>query len=189
MYTKLGVSLNQPLKQAYLESFKILSNLYFTQKLSVIEIFKKTGICHKTLKSLFDDFETPLRTLSEGQQIAVQECRTSPPSGKRYKQGFLITWEGLKFYYRSSYEKQYAEDLNKKKVPYRMEAFRVPYWNTKKQDWRIAIPDFYLPETNELVEIKSRWTYREQEMKDKFRAYRELGYRPKLLLEHEELDL
>ena len=52
---------------------------------------------------------------------------------------------------------------------------------------RVAIPDFYLPRTNEIVEIKSTWTYNKQEMNDKFEAYRNLGYIPKLILDRKEV--
>lgn len=47
---------------------------------------------------------------------------------------------------------------------------------------RVAIPDFYLPETNEIIEIKSSWTFDKQNMKDKFIAYKKLGYAPKVIL-------
>jgi hypothetical protein len=44
-----------------------------------------------------------------------------------------------------------------------------------------------LPETNEIVEIKSSWTYDEQNIKDKFNAYKNLGYKTKLILDHVEI--
>lgn len=190
LYRKLGVRTDQSLRQSYRDSFEILKHLYFQENLSVIEIFKKTGVCHKTLKNVFQDFGENLRSLSEGQRIAVQENRTSPPDASRvYKRGSHTTWEGIQVWYRSSYELDFAKMLDEQKIPYRVEEFRIPYWNSVVERRRIAIPDFYLPETNELVEIKSRWTYSEQEMKDKFKAYRNLGYRPRLILEHKELDL
>ena len=190
LYRKLGVRTDQPLRQSYQDSFEILKHLYFQENLSVIEIFKKTGVCHKTLKNVFQDFGETLRNLSEGQRIAIQENRTKLPEGSnRYKRGFHESWDGRKFQYRSSYELDYAKELDMQKIPYRFEEFRIYYWNSEEGKQRIAIPDFYLPNTNELVEIKSRWTYRQQEMKDKFAAYRSLGYKPKLILEHKELDL
>lgn len=51
---------------------------------------------------------------------------------------------------------------------------------------RIAIPDFYLVDNNEIVEIKSNWTYDEQNMKDKIKVYKDNGYNVKLILEHKE---
>ena len=40
-----------------------------------------------------------------------------------------------------------------------------------------------------IVEIKSDWTLNIQEMKDKVKAYNDLGYNFKLILEHQEVDL
>ena len=39
---------------------------------------------------------------------------------------------------------------------------------------------------NMIVEIKSTFTYDEQNMKDKVKAYNEQGYNFKLILEHQE---
>ena len=51
---------------------------------------------------------------------------------------------------------------------------------------RVAIPDFYLPETNTIVEIKSNYFYDEQNMLDKHKEYKRHGYNFKLILEREE---
>jgi len=40
-----------------------------------------------------------------------------------------------------------------------------------------------------IVEIKSEYTLDIQEMKDKVKAYKELGYNFKLILNNEEVDL
>lgn len=53
---------------------------------------------------------------------------------------------------------------------------------------RVAIPDFYLPESNTIVEIKSDYTYDKQNMDDKIKAYKEHGYKYKLILEKEEVE-
>ena len=54
---------------------------------------------------------------------------------------------------------------------------------------RIAIPDFYLPETNTIIEIKSSWTLDKQNMIDKRNSYINLNYNFKLILEHQEIDI
>ena len=54
---------------------------------------------------------------------------------------------------------------------------------------RIALPDFYLPKTNTIVEIKSLFTLNIQNMKDKRAAYIAAGYNFKLILEHKECNL
>lgn len=70
-----------------------------------------------------------------------------------------------------------------------MESKRIEYFDSQKDRTRVAIPNFYLPETNELVEIKGAWTYNEQNMKDKFKAYRESGYKPILILEGKQIEI
>ena len=67
-----------------------------------------------------------------------------------------------------------------------MENFRILYWDSRKLHQRIAIPDFYLPESNTIVEIKSSWTHDIQNMKDKFKSYKEHGYKCKLILDKKE---
>ena len=62
----------------------------------------------------------------------------------------------------------------------------IKYFNTNLNEYHCAIPDFYLPETNTIVEIKSNWTLDIQEMKDKVKAYKDLGYNFKLILEHKD---
>lgn len=99
------------------------------------------------------------------------------------------TWDNKEFYLRSSYETDYANELDIQKIQYEVEKLRIKYFNTQKNEYRCAIPDFYLPETNTIVEIKSIWTLDIQEMKDKVKAYRDLGYNFKLILEHKEEDI
>ena len=53
----------------------------------------------------------------------------------------------------------------------------------------MAIPDFYIKDENLIVEIKSQFTLNVQNMKDKAKAYKELGYNFKLILEHQEIDI
>ena len=188
LYKKLGL-LEGSLKSRYLQAFEILWKAYFQENLSVWAIFDRYGVCHTTLKRLFNENGIDLRSLSEGLKVGLVEGRVKPAGDPKYKCGWHTSWEGVAGYLRSSYELDYAESLDKKKVPYRVEHLRIPYFNTQKDAVRVAIPDFYLPETNEIVEIKSTWTYDEQEMKDKFKEYRKLGYIPKLILEGIELAL
>lgn len=183
LYRKLGISTKQPLSEAYSQAYATLKRLYSVENLSVIDIFNKTGVCHRTLKDVFGDFGDSLRTITEGQEIAIQKGKISPRPVKKYKQGWHTTWEGIQVYYRSSYELEFAKKLDSERVSYRMEFPRLFYWDSVKKRRRVAIPDFYLPGTNDIVEVKSSYTYRKQEMKDKFEAYRKLGYKPRLLLE------
>lgn len=108
---------------------------------------------------------------------------------KHSHQDYHKTWEEKEVFLRSSYELDYATFLDENKIQYEVEILRIPYYDSYLQRDRVAIPDFYLPGTNEIVEIKSDFTLDIQEMLDKFDAYKKLGYTPKLILEHEEIDL
>lgn len=70
------------------------------------------------------------------------------------------------------------------KIDYEVESLKIKYFDTQKEKIRVAIPDFYIPSLNMIVEIKSEWTYDEQNMKDKVKAYKELGYNFKLIKDH-----
>lgn len=73
--------------------------------------------------------------------------------------------------------------LDVQRVRYDVENLRIEYWDSQMAEYRIAIPDFHLPDTNEIVEIKSTWTYNEQNMSDRFYRFRQLGYNCKLILD------
>ena len=53
---------------------------------------------------------------------------------------------------RSSWEYEFANDLNEKGIIWKYESKRF-----KLKDGRFYTPDFYLPETNEFIEIKGHW--------------------------------
>jgi len=84
---------------------------------------------------------------------------------------------------------KYAKYLDNKKIPYEMEFKRFLYYDTQQEKYRIAIPDFYLPLENTIIEIKGDFYYDEQNIKDKFKSYRNKGYACKLLLENEFIDI
>ena len=112
-------------------------------------------------------------------------------TSNNYQSEWHTTWMNTEVYLRSSYEKEYAEYLDKEQIKYDVECFRIKYFDTIQNKYRCAIPDFYLPETNTIVEIKSSWTLKGkvQEMKDKFEEYQKLGYNTKFILDKVEIDL
>ena len=116
----------------------------------------------------------------------MQKSLTTPTV---YKTEWHTTWDGREVFLRSSYESDYAKELDSKQIEYDVECFRIKYFDTQREEYRCAIPDFYLKEQNMIVEVKSNYTYDEQNMKDKFKAYRELGYKTLLVLEHKEIDI
>ena len=66
-----------------------------------------------------------------------------------------------------------------------MEFLRIPYFDSQKNKYCVSIPDFYIPSTNEIFEIKSDATYNQINMIDRFRKYKQMGYKNySLILEH-----
>lgn len=105
-----------------------------------------------------------------------------------YKHGYHTAWDNKQIYYRSSYELEYAKQLDNDKISYDVENLRIEYWDSQRNVNRIAIPDFYINDTSTIIEIKSNWTYDEQNMKDRFLSYNKLGYNTKLILDKKEIN-
>lgn len=192
IYKKLNLQTGS-LRDRYQKAFEILYEEYFINKLSVMSIYDKHKICCATLQDIFADHGLKLRTIGEGLQVGMMEGRVHRPEDRiadpKFRHGYHTTWEGVRVFYRSSYELKYAQYLDNQRIRYEMESKRIEYFDSQKDRTRVAIPDFYLPETNELVEIKGAWTYNEQNMKDKFKAYRDSGYKPILVLEGKQIEI
>ena len=165
----------------------ILSDMYYNKKYSRPEISEITNIDKKTIYKFFIKNNFKLRTLSESTSNAIYQGRLIYVESKnQYKSGWHKTWNDDNVYCRSSYELDYCLILDKEKIEYTMEKIRIKYWDSLLKKERIAIPDFYLPKTNEIIEIKSTWTYDENNMKDKILSYKNNGYLVKLILDHNE---
>jgi hypothetical protein len=165
----------------------ILSDMYYTKKYSRPKISEITNIDKKTIYNFFIKNNLKLRTLSESTSNAIYQGRRKIVESKnQYKCGWHKTWDNKNVYYRSSYELDYCLLLDNEKIEYVMEKIRIKYWDSTLKKERIAIPDFYLPKTNEIIEIKSKWTYDEINMKDKIIAYKNKGYNIKIIIDFEE---
>ena len=168
----------------------LINEDYYDKNLSVPELQIKydhnnNGNFLKILKAL----GIKIRTLSQGCSVSYLTGRQSPKNDQSfYKHGWHTTWNNKKVFLRSSYELDYAKELDCKMIDYEVEKLRVLYFDTQLQKQRVAIPDFYLPESNEIIEIKSSYTLNEQNMKDKFKSYIEHGYKPKVILNHTEIN-
>lgn len=110
-------------------------------------------------------------------------------NNNKYKCGWHTTWNNNKVYLRSSYEFEYAKMLDEQHIDYEVESLRIEYYDSINKENKIAIPDFYIPSTNTIVEIKSNYTLNVQNMLDKKLAYENAGYKFKLILEHKETNI
>lgn len=169
----------------------ILYEDYYDNELSILDLIQKYHYYNNPMNfsKILDSLNIKRRNLSEAQQILLKNKKTDIPVNTKYKSCWHTTWNNKQFFLRSSYELDYAKYLDNLKIDYECENLRILYWDSQKNIQRIAIPDFYLPETNEIIEIKSSWTYDEQNMKDKFKEYINHGYKPRLILNKIEIIL
>lgn len=164
-----------------------LYKLYWLESLSTSDIAKLYNYprpCNISGK-IFVYLDIPRKTLNQvsyenylaGKIVNTSTCYP-------YKSGWHLTWNNKKVYLRSSYEEDYASYLDQLNIDYEVENFRIKYWDTSKNKWRVAVPDFYLPLNNKIVEIKSFYTLNKQNMIDKATTYKKLGYNFEIVIEH-----
>jgi len=172
----------------YLRIKDLLYGLYYNEKLSSEDI---RDLCGKKINYLIRNFfHIKHRNFSASVRLAYQQGKINPREiSNQYKTEWHKTWDGKEFFLRSSYESDFANELDRNKIVYEVESLKIKYYDSERKIDRLAIPDFYLPESNTIVEIKSNWTLNIQEMKDRVKSYKNLGYKFKLILEHKETNL
>lgn len=147
-----------------------------------------TANFHKILKML----SIKTRTLKEAQKklfLLGKNTLPTPSKKFKYKNGWHTTWDNKKVFLRSSFEFDYAKLLDDNQINYEVENLRIQYFDSQRNEYRCAIPDFYIVNENKIVEIKSKYTLNILNMKDKFKKYKELGYNTSLILDHKEVNL
>lgn len=111
------------------------------------------------VSKIFRYLEIPVRNLKDSVINAYLEGDLVPNNTYvNCKHGWHTTWDGNKVYLRSSYEYDYASVLDKDKIKYEVESLRIKYFDSILNEYHCAIPDFYLPDTNTIVEVKSTYT-------------------------------
>ena len=176
----------------FLRIKEFIKNLYINDRITENALKEKfnytSGLCnfHKILKQL------NIKTLSskEATKLAYLLGRSGNEIVQnQYKCNWHTTWNNKEVYLRSSFELDYAKELDEQQIDYDVECLRIKYWDSQKQEFRCAIPDFYLPKQNLIIEIKSSWTLDKQNMIDKVKAYKDLGYNFKLICDYKEMPL
>lgn len=171
----------------------MLYDMYWNQQMSSSQICKAFDYPSNShlINNVFFRLNILPKTISQSLKEAIKNgaFEYNNLSNNQYKSVHHITWDNREVYLRSSYEEDYANYLDQNKTKYEVEKLRVIYFDTQKEQERIAIPDFYLPETNTIVEVKSEWTLDKQNMIDKRKSYLKLGYNFELLYEHKFVEL
>jgi len=151
--------------------------------LSGVDICRNICGSPKRGNTIFETLEIQGRNLSESVANAFVNGKVHA------KDCYYITWDNKEVYLRSSYELDYAKELDEQQINYGVECLHIKYWDSQQLKYRQAIPDFYLYDTNTIVEIKSSYTLDKQNMIDRMKAYKDLGYNFKLICDHKEMIL
>ena len=154
LFEKLNIT-ETNLQLANKKAVKILVKEYFTNKKSMLMILDEYGIRLNTLTFFFKKNGIDLRSLSKGIKLGFKEKRSVPPTNHNYKCGYHTTWDGKKYWYRSSYEELLMNKLDELKELYLYESIVIPY--TYDGEEYTYIPDFYLPERNLIIEVKGEY--------------------------------
>lgn len=172
---------------------KMLEYDYYENKMCLGDIAKKYNHnVGSNFGKIMYSLGIKLRNFSES---LINYVETSPNyivphcNKTHFKHGWHTTWNGKQVYFRSNNELVYAKELDERKINYDMEKLRIKYFDSIDNKMRNAIPDFYIPSTNTIVEIKGSYLLSIQNMKDKVKAYKEKGYNFKFILDFKEVDL
>jgi hypothetical protein len=189
MFSKLNIN-EDNFQFANKLALNILSDLYFNKRYSKYMIYEEFGINTNTLYNYFNKNGIILRSITESLVNAYKEERLKLNNNITYsKAEWHKTWNNKNVYLRSSYEKDFANNLDNQKIDYEVENLKIEYFDTKSNTYRISIPDFFIPESNTIVEIKSTYTLDKTNMRDKRKSYIENGYNFKLILDKNEISL
>jgi hypothetical protein len=138
---------------------------------------------------VFKYMNIPSRSCKDTNRILRFTAKRPENTHIQYKHTWYTTWDGYEVYLRSSYEMDFAKHLDLRKIHYEVESLRIKYWDSQINEFRCAIPDFYTPDDNTIYEVKSNYTYDKQNMDDRAKRYKELGYKIVMVLEHKEIIL
>ena len=142
-----------------------LYNLYWNKKLTMKQIAKKISCNWGTIGYKLKKYNIKIRNKSEchkglkRSEEAKQKMsgKNSPAYGKIAHHGKGAYYKGV--WMRSSYEIAYAKYLDKNNIKWQYEPkyFEIIYLYKGIKKEGTYTPDFYLPETNEYIEIKGWW--------------------------------
>ena len=186
---KLGFDFSGNLETEFLKIQSMLYTEYHIKCESMLTLMKKFSIpSSRTMDIIFKLFDIESRNCSSRTKVAIDKNRWKLHDAITFKTIYHTSWTGEIFCLRSSHEEEYAKILDDKKISYKVEPFRIKYFDEKEKRFRISVPDFYLPENNTIVEVKSTYWLDLEQMKNKKEAYLKLGYKLNLFLDHKLLE-
>lgn len=192
LYERLGIQ-GKSLQEKNQNLANLFKKLYIEEGHSVPWIATKFNLYYESIRRFFKENKIQERSISEAIQNSIfRGVRQTIIEDPKYKHGYHTSWEGKRFWYRSSYELEFAQMLDEQRVRYEIESksCRIYYTDPVDSKKHVAVPDFYLPDTNELVEVKSTFTLGNKDtMKARLQAFKDSGYIPKLWLDKKFVDI
>ena len=181
---KLGFDFTEDPFIEYLKVQKRLITDYHINGGSMLTIMKDSGIpSSKSMDTIFKLFDVDTRSPSDAAKTSILEGRSDPHSDRRFKVTYHTAWDGSQHRLRSSLELEYAKQLDEQKIRYEVESMRIRYFDAESNLYRVAIPDFYLPDDHRIVEVKSTYWLKPENMSSKVEAYKQLGFNFSLFLD------
>jgi len=154
------------------------------------ERFKKAS---QTLKKLGELGKLPVQNMSKEEKEKIarkisKKLREGIRSGRiKLSRGWKrVPYNNLIL--RSNWEKIVAACLDGNKINWRYEEFIIPYWDSQRRIKANTIPDFYLPDYNTIIEVKSNAEYKSKRTLDKMMAIKNNGYKT-LLFGRKEIEI
>ena len=180
---KLGFNLNISINQIPEELQKLKERLYkwyIVEELSCKEIEEITKVKRGTIKLFLQKLNIPTRTASEASALSIKKKRKlifiKDNNIYHYKNEWHTTWDNKKYFLRSTYEIRFANLLDKYKIKYGVEEKYFTYLSSQTQKTKGAIPDFFLPKYNYIIETKGEHLYDEIDLKDRKSVIEESPY-------------
>ena len=115
----------------------LLENEYHHNSLSLNDLVDKYNHYDAgSMAAILSSLDIKRRNLSDASAEAYVSGKFNVEYVTRFKRGWHTTWDGNKVFYRSSYELEYAQQLDVQKIEYEMESKRFWYWDSKEQKQR-----------------------------------------------------
>lgn len=186
--SKLGFNFENSLwEEEYLKVQKFLITEYEINLKSANQIEKEYGITQGLLTTrLLKYFNIKKRNASEANSLSIFTNEKRLISDPLYHSGHYKDWEGKDHYLRSSYEFDFARLLDQKKIHYETEILRIRYFDKENNVFKTGIPDFYLPDKNVFVEIKSNYFYNHIDLQYRKEELKRLGFKFYVFLDKEK---
>jgi len=95
-----------------------------------------------------------------------------PPKARK----FIAEKNGKKIIFRSSWEKEVAEFLDKNNINWEFEPFMVEFEDSQTKENHFTLPDFFIPKLGTIIEVKSDKEFNSQKTIDKIKGIKEFGF-------------